>query len=294
MIYRRSEYEELLMRHGTRQQAAFFLETRGRTIEELALRHTTVTRAREIAVGAIPTDWRRAEVERSDLPHFGFAAEDIVMVIGQDGLVANAAKYLNGQVVLGINPEPDRNPGVLVQHPAEPAAGLFAAAVSGNPAIQRRTMVTATTDDGQVLHAVNELYFGHRSHQSSRYRIELPDGMSERQSSSGVLIGTGTGSTGWLRSTWQERHSSLSLPCPEESELCWFVREAWPSISTGTDQTEGLLSAGSTLKLHSESDELVCFGDGIEADALQLTWGQTLVVNAAEQTLNLLVAEGTR
>ena len=289
-VHRRSEYEEMLVRHGTRQQAAFFLESRGRTINELAARHALVEHARGSAASAIPPDWRRTEVERSDLHHFRFAPEDIVIVIGQDGLVANTAKYLGGQPVIGINPEPARNPGVLVPHTAESASALLAATAAEQVPIQRRTMVMATTDDGQELRAVNEVYFGHRSHQSARYRLETPFGAFERHSSSGVLAGTGTGATGWLRSAWQERNSRLTLPQPESPELCWFVREAWASITTGTDLTEGLVGEGGALKLQAESDELVCFGDGIETDTLRLAWGQTLTITAAEQTLNLVVA----
>ncbi len=287
-VHRRTEYDELLMRHGTRQQAAFFLESRGRPIEELAARHALVRRAREATAAAVPSDWRRTEIERSDLHRFRFAPEDIVVVIGQDGLVANAAKYLDGQAVIGINPEPRRNPGVLVPHSAGAAAALFNAVVSDACSYQRRTMVAATTDDGQQLVAVNEVYFGHRSHQSARYRVGVPDGGSERQSSSGVLAGTGTGATGWLRSAWQERRSPLALPDPESPDLCWFVREAWPSIATGTGLTEGLLQAGEALVLQAENDELVCFGDGIESDALRISWGQTLTISAAHQTLNLV------
>lgn len=294
LVYRRSEYDELLMRHGTRQQAAFFLDGRGSSLDDLAARHELLRSAREVVLPAIPTEWRRATVERADLHRFDFTDDDIVIIVGQDGLVANTAKYLDGQPVIGINPEPDRNPGVLVRHRAESIRDLLSIALawsdgSSEGRCERRTMVTARTDDGQELHALNEVYVGHRSHQSARYRIELSDGTVERQSSSGVLIGTGTGATGWLRSVWQERRSDLDLPAPTQGRLCWFVREAWPSIATGTSRTEGALEPGVPLTLHAESDELVCFGDGIESDALRLTWGQALTVTAATRTLNLVV-----
>jgi hypothetical protein len=139
-----------------------------------------------------------------------------------------------------------------------------------------------------VLRALNEVYVGHASHQSARYLIEPPDGGRERQSSSGLLAGTGTGSTGWLGSCWQERHSTLNLPGPTEPRLCWFVREAWPSPATGTSLTEGTLASGQELTVVAESDRLVCFGDGIESDALTLTWGQRLTIRAAARGLHLV------
>ena len=289
-VHRRSEYDELLAptRHPPtgrvlpRQHVAH-------TIDELAERHHRVQHARALVAAAIPHDWRRTEIERSDLHHFRFAPEDIVVVVGQDGLVANIAKYLDGQPVIGVDPEPNRNPGVLVPHCAEAVPGLLAAVSAERAHLQRRTMVSATTDDGQELRAVNEIYIGHRSHQSARYRLETAEGDVEHHSSSGVLAGTGTGATGWLRSVWQERHSPLVLPEPESPDLCWFVREAWPSAATGADVTEGRIGPGGAVTIVAESDELVCFGDGIERDALRIGWGQKLTIAAARQTLDLVV-----
>ncbi len=287
LIHRRSEYDELVARHGTRQQASFFLENRGRTIDEVVARDQALRTAMQVTTAAIPTEWRRAEVERADLARFVFGPEDVVVVVGQDGLVANVAKYLDGQPVVGINPDPDRNPGVLVPYPAEAAASLLRTA-AGEPDVQERTMVEAVTDDGQVLRALNEVFIGHGTHQSARYVLELPSGARERQSSSGVLAGTGTGATGWLCSVWQERNSGLKLPGPTDRAICWFVREAWPSPATGTELTEGALAEGEQLNLTAESDQLVCFGDGIESDALHLSWGQRVTVRRSDRLLRLV------
>ncbi|MEI9866324.1 MAG: hypothetical protein WDN00_17560 [Limisphaerales bacterium] len=46
-------------------------------------------------------------VDRSFLPNFVFAPEDTVVTLGQDGLVANTLKYLDGQPVVGVNPDPN-------------------------------------------------------------------------------------------------------------------------------------------------------------------------------------------
>jgi hypothetical protein len=292
LIHRRTELDELLARHGTRGQAAFFLRTRGRDLDEVEARHEAQQAALAEVSAAVPTDWRRGLLERADVSRFLFAPEDVVVVVGQDGLVANAAKYLDGQPVLGVDPEPGRNPGVLVPHRARDVARLLPDVPDGQRPLELRTMVEAVTDDGLRLRALNELYVGSPTHQTARYELTAPGygraGQAEQQASSGVLVGTGTGATGWCRSAWLERHSALVLPGPTDDELVWFVREAWPSPMTGTSRTEGLCARAQALEIRARSDRLVVFGDGIESDALELSWGQSLRIAASTTRLRLV------
>lgn len=281
VVHRPTELQELLARHGTRGQAAFFLSTRGRDLAEVDLRHEAQERALAEVSAAIPAEWRRGRVVRGDLDRFLFEPEDVIVVVGQDGLVANVAKYLDGQPVVGVNAVP----GVLSTHLPKATASLL---TSKN--IEERTMVEAVADDGRRLLALNEIYVGQPGHQTARYTLHTPDGQAERQGSSGLLIGTGTGATGWCRSAWQERRSALTLPAPTDPALSWFVREAWPSPATGTTLTEGLLTAPAHLAITVESDGLVAFGDGIEPDALTLTWGQTITLGTATRTLRLITS----
>jgi hypothetical protein len=284
VVSRRSELDELLIRHGTIAAAAYFLRQRGRDLDEVMARHEALQAALTTVGGVVPPAWRRGLVTRDDLPRFLFAPEDVVVAVGQDGLVANVAKYLDGQPVIGVDPEPGRNPGILVRHTADAVAGLLR---GGEYTTKDLTMVAATLDDGQELIGLNEVYIGHPTHQSSRYLLSTSDGRAERQSSSGVVVGTGTGATGWCASIARQRADSPDLPGPEEPALCWFVREAWPSPATGVALTSGRLVAGDALEVTSEGERGVVFADGVETDHLTLAWGQRVTIGISARRLHL-------
>jgi hypothetical protein len=290
VVARPTEYAALLVRHGTREQARFFLDTRGRSIVEVEARDAAQRDALATIASAIPVDWRRARVLRSDLDRFLFEPGDIIVTVGPSGLVANVAKYLSGQPVIGMNPDPGRDGAVLAPHLPADAGELIRAAATGRATISGRTMVEARLDDGQRVLALNEVFLGHASHQSARYLLSCAGG-SEHQSSSGIVVTTGTGATGWGRSIGLERHTALRLPAPDDPRLAYFVREAWPSPAFGTSLTEGSIERDESLEVVSELDEGgVVFGDGIEADRVDFGWGVRASVRVAPERLRLVEA----
>jgi hypothetical protein len=290
VVARPTEYAALLVRHGTREQARFFLDTRGRSIDEVEARDATQRAALVAVSSAIPADWRRARILRSDLDRFLFEPGDVVVTVGPSGLVANVAKYLAGQPVIGVDPDAGRDGAVLARHRPDQAAALIRMVAAGTAPIRERTMVEARLDDGQRVLALNEVFLGDASHQSDRYLLRSPDG-AEHQSSSGIVVTTGTGATGWGRSIGLERHTILQMPTPDEPALAWFVREAWPAPAFATTRTEGLITAGEALEVVSELDDGgVVFGDGIESDRVDFGWGVQARVRVAPERLRLVEA----
>jgi NAD kinase len=286
VVTRPTEYESLLYAFGTEGQAKWVLAQRGQDIGPAKARHEAHQQAVEALTRAVPSTWRSTAIGRKDLDRFLFEPEDLVVAIGQDGLVANVAKYLTDQPVLGVNP--GGYEGVLVKHSPAAAAKLLGAVADRSHPIEARTMIEARTDDGQRLRALNEIYLGHRTHQSSRYALQF-GGQSEHQSSSGLLCASGTGCTGWALSVANSRQARLALPKPTDRSLVFFVREAWPSKSTGATLVEGLVDHERPLAVTSEfGDGGVMFGDGIESDAVALPFGRLVTLGPAPGALRLV------
>ena len=288
VVTRPTQYDELITRHATRQQAEFFLKGRGQSLASVDRAHQLWLAAVEAVSQAIPVSWRRSAVSRPDLSRFVFEPSDLVVAVGQDGLVANVAKYLDGQRVIGINPDPETYDGILVPHQPSALKRLFKAVKDERCEIEARCMVSVSVDDGQKLLALNELFLGHSTHQSARYRIGWA-GAEETQSSSGLIVTTGTGATGWARSICLRRVAPPRLPTPTEASLAFFVRESFPSVGTGTSIQDGLIPQQEQLNVVSQmNDGGVIFGDGIEDDRIDFHWGMTANIQVADVRLQLV------
>lgn len=298
VVTRKTPLDHLVARHGTQGQAEFFLRGQGLDIADFE----AVAEAQRVAVSEslsyFGAEVRRVLIDRDELDRFVFHPDDVILAVGQDGLVANVAKYLDGQPVVGINPDPRRYDGVLCSLTAGHAAGAVHFALSGEPASatyarETRTLVEARRGDGMVIRALNEVFIGHKTHQSAVYSLAAA-GVTERQSSSGVIVSTGTGCTGWGRSIATQR-GLAELPAIDEPSLAWFVREPFPSVSTGCALNFGRIGPEESLRLVSEMGTGgTVFGDGIESDNLDLPSGQSVEVTVCSRRLALVGARVRR
>lgn len=287
LVSRQTEYTALIAAHGTRGQAAFFLSGRGQDIGAVEEHHVGQEIAMAEAKKAIPAKWSFAQVLREDLSRFLFAPNDIIVALGQDGLVANVAKYLDAQPVIGVSPDPAMTEGILTPHRVERLAELLLATANKEVALQSRAMVQAKVGEGQVLTALNELFIGHRSHQSARYVVHSGK-KEEFQSSSGMIVATGTGLSGWARSIMTATHRTFEI-APEDRRAAFFAREPWPSRTSGCEISAGEITNQTKLVVSSRiNDGGVIFADGIEQDFLPFDWGVQAQVTLSDRSLKLV------
>lgn len=306
LVTRRTRLEELLRRHHTLAQARFYVEHLGADFGDYEREHGAYARSLELATAALQIHGRWQIVERSLLPSFQFGATDLVVALGQDGLVANTLKYLDGQPLIGLNPEPTRWDGPLLPFEASELGRVLPEALADRRPLRAVTMAEARLSDGQVLRAVNDLFIGQRGHGSALYEIAIGDQAERRetQSSSGVIVATGLGSTAWMRSVVT---GSLGIagalrpgaaapgadyrPEPWDSaRLTFAVREPFQSRASQTGLVFGHIDRAVPLRLRSRMPESgVIFSDGMEADFLRFTAGMEARIGIAERQ-GMLVA----
>ena len=142
-------------------------------------------------------------------------------------------------------------------------------------------------DDGQVLETLNEVYVGHPTHQSARYRRSPgDDGHWERQSSSARRVDRARRDRlGGVDP--HDRGAPVAPPRPTDPALAWFVREAWPLAVDGVSLHRRAPRRFRCCTSWS-SRTVVPFGDGQETDRLTATWARRVTLGLAARTLTLV------
>jgi NAD kinase len=298
LVTRKTRLQELKEKYCTLGQAKFYIEHLGERFDDYVAEDAMYAEAQKTVLAQLKQMGRVQLLERSMLATYLFAHDDIIIVLGQDGLVANTLKYLIGQPLVAINPMPDLFDGVLLPFCVADTPGVLDEVLAGRMATKRISMAEVSTNLGDKMVAVNDIFIGPRSHTSARYEICVGDN-KEQQSSSGVIISTGLGSTGWFKSilagasgiAQRTLHKKLNQGFAwNSSDLYYTVREPFPSVVTHTNLVFGKISQGSTFKLTSKMAENgVIFSDGMENDPIQFNAGTTLEIKLSNTQGRLVI-----
>jgi NAD kinase len=300
VITRKTRLAELIERFNTVGQARFYIEHAGGDFGEYEREDAVYRKAVADTLRSIPSGLKVHPLDRSLVPTVLFTEKDLIVTLGQDGLVANSAKYVKGQPMIAVNPDPERFDGILMPFLPTDVPDAIASVLGGKERMREVTMAEARLQDGQCILAFNDLFIGASSHVSARYKITL-QGKTEQQSSSGILVSTGAGSTGWISSVFNMTSSIATAmggtPLQrihmdwEDPRLFFVAREPFISRHSTADLVTGWISAGEELLVESTMPSGGCvFSDGIEADSVEFNAGAILRVQRSAEKARLVIA----
>lgn len=292
IVKNKTRLETLIERFNTRAQAKFYIESLGGDFSDYELEHEKFHLSLFSLQSQLSGLIKNKIIDRSYLPSYIFSEKNIIVVIGQDGLVANTAKYSRNCPIIAVNPDADRYDGILLPFDTNNFVYGVDSVMNERFRAQIMSFAEAQLNDGQRLIAFNDLFIGASTHISARYRIEF-NKKSEEHSSSGIIVSTPAGSTGWLSSVINmangiaglyEYKLGLKRPKLKQNELIFTVREPFKSIRTQTGITAGYINSTNKLSIESRMPANgVIFSDGIESDYLKFNSGSIASIGLAEE-----------
>lgn len=296
LVLRRTRMDELISRFNTEDQARFYVEHSGADFSDYQLEDRKYKQAVREAENILSRQGRVQVIDRTFLPNFIFGPNDTVVAIGQDGLVANVLKYLDGQQLIGVNPDIERWEGILLPFSVADLELITHEVFAQKRTVAEVTIAEARLNNGEKLSAVNDFFIGPKTHTSARYTIRTGDKI-EQQSSSGIIVSTGLGSTGWLKSILAgatgiaSALAGRSLKISGKRSVAWdseylyfSIREPWPSRNTGAEITFGRVTREHPLIITSQMPENgIIFSDGIDSDFLRFNSGTEAMISIARR-----------
>jgi NAD kinase len=302
IVKNKTRLESLVERFNTKAQAKFYIERLGGNFEDYVAEHETFHYSLNSVQTRLSGVIKNKTVERNFVPSFIFSEKHVIVVIGQDGLVANTAKYAKGLPIVAVNPDKQRYDGVLLPFDPTNFIGAVESVVADRYHAKTMRFAEAKLNDGQRLLAFNDLFIGASSHISARYKISFAN-KTEEHSSSGLIVSTPAGSTGWLSSIFNmaygvagmfEKNLKPKKPKLRDDELLFAVREPFKSIRTQTEITAGLIRRQQNLTIESLMPTSgIIFSDGVESDFIRFNSGSIASIGVAKETAVLVTADPT-
>jgi NAD kinase len=298
IVKNKTRLELLIERFNTKAQAKFYIERLGGNFDDYEMENEIFQNSLQSLQIQLSKVIKNKIVERNYVPSFIFSENQLIVVIGQDGLVANTAKYSKNIPIVGVNPDKERYDGVLLPFDTCNFIGGVEDVITNKYNSKTMRFAEAKLNDGQRLLAFNDLFIGASTHISAKYKITYNNTIEE-QSSSGLIVSTPAGSTGWLSSIFNmsygiagmfEKNLKPKRPKLKEDELLFAVREPFQSMKTQIGITAGIIKTQKNLTIESLMPTSgVIFSDGVESDFLRFNSGSIATIGIAKETAKIVI-----
>ncbi len=160
------------------------------------------------------------EITTAFLDRVDFNKYNIVICVGGDGTLLRTSYFIEDQLVLGVNSDNANSIGYLLNVSKDNLKQAIAKIAKNKYSVEKRTRINTYKNGKFIGGALNEIFVGHKDpYKVLEYFIGIDGRKSIHMKSSGTLVSTGSGSTGWMHSAGGQDFDKTSR------KLEYLVRE---------------------------------------------------------------------
>ena len=201
------------------------------------------------------------------------------------------------QPIISINGEPEKFDDIFTSCKPKQLTKMIYNVSERNANIEELTMAEAVLDDGQRMFGLNDIFVG-KMNQISAYYTLSQGKFSEAQSSSGIVVSTGTGSTAWMDAIIAGAYGIVNPGNQKKVDesfdrdsdyFRYFVREPFKTKTTSCNRITGYIDKNNPLNIISNmAEDGVIFSDGIITDYIIFNAGANVIIRPAETKVQLV------
>lgn len=202
---------------------------------------------------------------RDDLSAEKVEGADLVIAHGGDNHFQFISHAITDGFILGVNSDPLRSEGALVSHSSEELLAVLNALARGDYRIEEWTRLEGSVNGVPLPRVISEYFLGERDRlEMSRYNLRFK-GFEEEQKGSGIIISTGSGSTGWYDSEISDYIRGVDVFMRTQPVAKLFVTAPYRGRLTQPTRRQQIVRPGDELVVGSLNDSEGIVGcDAIE------------------------------
>ncbi len=208
---------------------------------------------------------------------------DLIVPVGGDGTFLAAAHAAGNVPLLGVNASPDSSVGFFCAAKASDFTSFIERICEGRIKPLNLPLIETTIDKKAIAcMALNDVLFAADSPaEAARYTLKVGD-KKETQRSSGIWIAAGPGSTAAINAA-----GGKAMPI-ESRRIQYLVREPCPMPGSRYNLTRGILPAGASIEIFSETKRASVYVDG-HGHSFRVPRGSTISCRIANQSLSVFL-----
>lgn len=200
-------------------------------------------------------------IERDELTPESLRGAKAVIALGGDNHFQYVSHHVTDQLLIGVNSDPVLSTGAQVLFRAHELPEIIAKLASGRYEVEEWTRLRVQIDREEFPPILDQLYLGESDPvEMSHYVVKLK-GDQEVQKSSGIMVATGAGSTGWYDAAL---HGPSDVFQKTKKEAHFVARECPRLGRIPYRMKQGVLTNLDELTILSKNDEGVARADSLE------------------------------
>ena len=218
-------------------------------------------------------------IERSAIKKTVFKNRNLIIAVGGDGTLLRTSHFIKDELLFGVNSNPNRKEGFFMSSCKNDFEKKFDMFLKNKFYIEKLARLKSKINKKEICPALNEVFIGNKiPYKTSHYKIFLGN-KTEEQKSSGVLVGTSSGSNAWLKSVGIKPFSS-------SKKFYFIVRDPYTGKLTKPLLTKGFIGNNKILKIKSGMDNGIVAVDSNKE--YKFKNGSTIEIALSKNSLNVI------
>ena len=213
---------------------------------------------------------------------------DVVIALGGDNYFQYVSHFIDRQMLIGVNSDTEKSEGALLPFTPDTLISFLPDLMKGNYSVEEWTRLQSILNGRKLPLALSEVFVGAKMNVGmSRYIMNVGS-MQFEQKSSGLIVATGAGSTGWYDAAYQTAYGEPDHFAKTQRVAKFIGREMFKGHLTDSSLRHGIIHPGDELIITSLMRNGIVSTDASEKMMFPIKNGEQVKISLSDFPLKVI------